>query len=197
MWCATAAGVLLPTLAWAQVTAAAGYTPPDDTPSIKVGATIFADYTYNQEPTSKDADGNTIHQDGFQVVRSYINVTGNISHIVAFRITPDITRENFANLTPAPGLSGSYVFRLKYAFAQFNLDDWMTKGSWARFGLQQTPWIDYTESIYRYRFQGTVFAEREGFLTSSDNGASFHYNFAKNYGDVHVGYYNGDGYSKP
>jgi hypothetical protein len=49
-----------------------------------------------------------------------------------------------------------------------------------------TPWIDYTESIYRYRFQGTVFAEREGFLTSSDLGASFHYNFAKNYGDVHV-----------
>jgi len=197
MWCATAAGVLLPTLAWAQVTAAAGYTPPDDTPSIKVGATIFADYTYNQDPTSKDADGNTIHPDGFNVARSYINITGNISHIVAFRITPDISRENFAGLTPAPGISGSYVFRLKYAFAQFNLDDWMTKGSWARFGLQQTPFVDYTESIYRYRFQGTTFAEREGFLTSSDNGASFHYNFAKNYGDVHVGYYNGDGYAKP
>ena len=26
---------------------------------------------------------------------------------------------------------------------------------------------------------------------------SFHYNFSKNFGDVHVGYYNGDGYSKP
>ena len=129
LWCATAAGVLLPTLAWAQVPAAAGYTPPDDTPSIKVGATIFADYTYNQDPTSKDADGNTIHADGFNVARSYINVTGNISHMVAFRITPDITRETFAGLTPAPGISGSYVFRLKYAFAQFNLDDWMTKGS--------------------------------------------------------------------
>ena len=53
------------------------------------------------------------------------------------------------------------------------------------------------EQIYRYRFQGTIFPEREGFLTSSDNGLSFHYNFAKNFGDVHVGYYNGDGYSKP
>jgi hypothetical protein len=197
MWCAVAAGVLLPSFAWAQVTAAAGYTPPDDTPSIKVGAVIFADYTYNSDPTTKDQDGNTIHADGFQVTRSYINVTGNISHFVAFRITPDITRENFAGLTPAPGLAGSYVFRLKYAFAQFNMDDWMTKGSWVRFGLQQTPFVDYTEGIYRYRFQGTTFAEREGFLTSSDNGVSFHYNIAKNYGDVHVGYYNGDGYSKP
>src|SRR5205823_692138 len=30
----------------AQVTPAAGYTPPDDTPSIRVGATLFANYTY-------------------------------------------------------------------------------------------------------------------------------------------------------
>ena len=95
MWCATAAGVLLPTLAWAQVTPAAGYTPPDDTPSIKVGATIFADYTYNQDPTSKDADGNTINPDGFNVGAQPTSTSpADISHIVAFRITPDITRES-------------------------------------------------------------------------------------------------------
>src|SRR6478735_4201096 len=109
MWCATAAAVLLPTLAWAQVTAAAGYTPPDDTPSIKVGATIFADYTYNQDPTSKDADGNTIHADGFNVARSYINITGNISHMIAFRITPDVTRETVVSpsgaVPPIPALA--------------------------------------------------------------------------------------------
>jgi hypothetical protein len=157
-----------------------------------VGATIFMDYTYNKDPVTKDADGNSIHADGFNVSRAYINITGNISHIVAFRITPDITRETFAG----PSVSGSLVYRLKYAFAQFNLDDWMTHGSWVRFGIQQTPYVDYAEGIYRYRFQGTIFAEREGFLTSSDAGASFHYNLAKNYGDIHVGYYNGDGYSK-
>jgi hypothetical protein len=184
--------VLLAPAAYAQVTPAAGYTPPDDTPSIKVGATIFADYTYNKDPVTKDADGNDIHADGFNVSRSYINITGNISHMIAFRITPDITRETFVG----PVVSGSLVFRLKYAFAQFNLDDWMTHGSWVRFGIQQTPIVDYTEQIYRYRFQGTVFYEREGFLTSSDAGVSFHYNFAKNFGDVHVGYYNGDGYSR-
>ncbi|HJY35324.1 MAG TPA: hypothetical protein VJ260_10750 [Vicinamibacterales bacterium] len=190
------AALLAPAAVHAQVTPAAGYTPPDDTPSIKVGATIFTDYTYNKDPLIKDNDGNSIHGDGFNVSRAYINITGNISHMIAFRITPDVTRENFTGLTPAPGLSGSLVFRLKYAFAQFNLDDWMTHGSWVRFGLQQTPFVDYTESIYRYRFQGTTFAEREGFLTSSDAGVSFHYNFSKNFGDVHAGYYNGDGYSK-
>ena len=176
----------------AQVTPAAGYTPPDDTPSIKVGVTIFADYTVQQEP-KVTADGQQVTLNSFNIGRSYINVTGNISHSISFRITPDITRETGAGSS----LNGSYTFRLKYAFAQWNLDDHMTKGSWARFGQQQTPYVDYSEGIYRYRFQGTTFAEREGFLSSSDVGASFHYNFARNYGDLHFGAYNGETYSKP
>ena len=47
----------------AQVTPAAGYTPPDDTPSIKVGVTFYGDYTYTQNPQATDADGNTINPD--------------------------------------------------------------------------------------------------------------------------------------
>ena len=41
-----------------------------------------------------------------------------------------------------------------------------------------------------------MFAEREGFYDSADAGVSFHYNFPSNYGDVHVGVYNGEGYAK-
>ena len=91
------------------------------------------------------------------------------------------------------------MFRIKYAYAQFNLDDWMTRGSWARLGIQQTPWVDFEEGIYRYRFQGTVFAERIPLptaMTSADAGASFHYNLPSNYGDVHVGVYNGENYQR-
>jgi hypothetical protein len=66
-----------------------------------------------------------------------------------------------------------------------------------RFGIQQTPLLDYEEGIYRYRFQGTTFTEREGFYNSADAGVSFHTNFPKNYGEVHAGLYNGDGYAKP
>jgi len=176
----------------AQVTPAAGYTPPDDTPSIKVGAIIFADYTVQQQPKIVDADGNTVTLNQFQIGRSYINVTGNISHSIAFRITPDIARETSVSST----LSGSYVFRIKYAFAQWNLDDYMTKGSFVRLGIQQTPYVDFMEGIYRYRFQGTIFEERESFMSSSDAGASFHYNLPNNYGDIHTGFYNGENYNK-
>jgi hypothetical protein len=187
-------GVLLVArVAPAQVTPAAGYTPPDDTPSITIGAVIFADYTYTDSPKATDADGNSYNPSAFNVSRAYINITGNVTHNLAFRVTPDITRETFAG----PAVSGSLVYRIKYAFAQYSLDDRMTKGSWVRLGIQQTPYVDLIEGIYRYRFQSTVFVEREGFLTSSDAGVSFHTNFAKNYGDVHVGVYNGEGYSKP
>src|SRR5215831_18829184 len=77
----------------AQVTPAAGYVPPDDTPAIRVGATIFTDYTVQQTPKIKDADGNEVTSNAFNVGRAYINITGNINHNIAFRITPDITRE--------------------------------------------------------------------------------------------------------
>ena len=41
-----------------------------------------------------------------------------------------------------------------------------------------------------------MFAEREGYCRSSDAGASFHYNLPSNYGDVHVGVYNGENYNR-
>jgi len=184
--------VLTPTLAAAQVTPAAGSVPPDDTPSIRVGATIYTNYSYQTEPEITDSDGNLVHRSGFDVTRSYLNITGNLSHIIAFRITPDITRET----SPTSSLNGSLTFRIKYAFMQANLDDWLTRGSWARFGIQQTPYVDFAEGVYRYRFQGTMFVERAGYMSSSDAGASFHYNLPSNYGDLHVGYYNGENYNR-
>jgi hypothetical protein len=173
----------------AQTTAPAAH---DDMPSFKVGATIFGDFTYIAAPVSKDSDGNVIHPDSFNISRAYLNLTGQLNHYISFRITPDIARETGSGSS----LNGSQTFRLKYGFAQLNLDDWTTKGSWLRLGVQQTPLLDYAEGIYRYRFQGTMFIEREGFITSSDAGLSGHYNIPSDYGDIHAGIYNGEGYSK-
>jgi hypothetical protein len=187
-----AIGLALSPAAPAQVTPAAGYVPPDDTPAIKVGFTLFADYTYTDSPPGKKADGSDFNPNSFNVSRAYINVTGQLHHLFSFRITPDITRETGTGSS----LNGSLTFRLKYGYGQLNMDDWLVKGSWARFGLQQTPYIDYAEGIYRYRFQSTIMVDRDGFLTSSDFGLSSHVNLPDNYGDVHVGFYNGDGYNK-
>jgi len=153
-------------------------TPATDTPSVNIGATIFADYTQTDSATPPDA---------FNVSRAYINITGNLNQRISFRITPDVARETGSGST----LSGSQSFRLKYAFAQFALN----QSSWVRAGVQQTPFVDYEESIYRYRFQGTTFVEREAFLTSSDAGISARWMGLGDRLEVHAGYYNGEGYA--
>ncbi len=173
---------------------AAQTTPPaPDAPSIKFGGLIFADYTYTASvaPPARDADGNEIHPSSFNVSRVYLNVFGNLNRYISFRITPEVARET----SSGSSLSGSQELRVKFAWAQFNLDQWLTKGSWIRVGLNQTPWLDYEESVYHYRFQGPVFADREGFLFSSDNGVTFHYNFPRDFGDMQAGVYNGEGWA--
>jgi hypothetical protein len=189
---ALAAALALPLAAQTAPAATPAAPPPDDNPSYKIGVLLFTDYTYNASPETRDADNNLVHTSSFNVSRAYINVTGQLNHLIAFRITPDIVRETGSGSS----LSGSQTFRLKYAFAQLNLDDWLTKGSWVRLGVQQTPIIDYTEQIYRYRFQGPIFVDRTGILIASDNGLSGHYNFSGNRGDVHAGFYNGEGYAR-
>jgi len=184
--------LLKSTITAAQTPAPGAVTPTEDTPSIRVGMLLFTDYTLQTNPEMTDIDGNVIHPNSFNIGRSYINIIGNISRIVAFRITPDIAREG----DPASSLNGSYEFRIKYAYATFNLGDWMPKGSFARLGIQQTPWLDFAEGIYRYRFQGTMFVEREGFFNSADGGASFHFELPSNYGDIHAGVFNGEGYNR-
>jgi hypothetical protein len=164
----------------------------DDTPSFKIGGVLFGDYTYQSSPKTLDSDGNSVHASSFNISRAYVNVTGKLNHWILFRITPEATRETGSGSS----LNGSQTFRLKFAFAQFNLDDWAPKGTWVRFGVQQTPLIDYEEQIYRYRFQGPTFADREGYIGASDAGLSAHFDFPGNHGDIHGGIYNGDGYNR-
>jgi hypothetical protein len=176
-------------VASAQVTSSPGATTADEPPSIRLGVEIFPDFTYQVDPTVIDAGNNSVHLSQFGASRARINVVGNLSDLISFRLTPDIGRETsvFSDLT------GSLEFRLTYAYLQLNLDRWMPEDSYARFGFQQTPWLEYAESIYRYRFQGSMFPERDGYLVVADAGASFHATLPSEYGDVHVGVYNGEG----
>lgn len=153
---------------------APAFAADNETPiTVKVGGLVFADYTDSADD---------VRPSSFQITRAYLNVTGTITPMLSFRLTPDFAKDNG---------------RIKYAYGQLNLDKWTTKGSWIRAGTHQTPYLEYVESVYRYRFQGTSFTEREGFLTSSDIGVSAHYNFPGERGDVHAGIYNGEGYAKP
>ena len=114
----TPSGIVMGALMWpsavlAQVTPAAGYVPPDDTPALRVGMTLYPLFTLQTEPKITDAAGDSVRRNAFDVGRAYINLTGQLSHIVAFRITPDVTRES--SLLAGSNISqDSLVYRIKY-----------------------------------------------------------------------------------
>jgi hypothetical protein len=136
-------------------------------------------------------DVETENRDGFNnfdVTRAYLNINAQVSRNVRFRFTPDIRRANDGSL------AGSLVARVKYAFVQI---DNVTPGGWIRAGAHQTPWLDFEESIDRYRVQGTMFAEREGLIPgSSDFGVSYFTPLPAGYGEIQGGVFNGEGYAQ-
>src|SRR5262245_16813414 len=151
---------------------------PPQYPIVRVG--VLSYLQYDAELKNRE-DFNT-----FDVTRAYLNVNGQLSDNIRFRLTPDIRRVNDSSL------AGSLVVRLKYAFAQF---DNITPRAWIRFGLHQTPWLDFEESIDRYRVQGQMFTERDGLIPGSgDFGVSYFTPFPNNYGEVHGRVYNGEGF---
>ena len=152
-------------------------------PVIRVGMLSYLQY--NAELKNRDGFN------AFDVTRAYLNVNAQLSRNVRFRFTPDIRRIS----DPTGTLGGSMVVRVKYAFAQF--DNVGPARSWARFGMHQTPWLDFEESINRYRVQGTMISEREGLIPgSADFGASYFTPLPNGYGEVHGGVFNGEGYTQ-
>lgn len=168
--------------------------PAPAAPAINVGVTIFTDYSYRPEPLVTDADGRAIRPGTFNVSRGYIDLTASINSFLQFRLTPDVARDTGEGVST----NGSLRVRLKYAYALFRLERWTGRwpGAFVRLGLQQTPYIETHSSVYRYRFQGTPFPQRDGGLSSADSGVSAHLGFPGNYGDVQAGIFNGEGYQR-
>ena len=165
----------------AQTTPApAAPSPAPEYPIVRVGMVAYTQYDVELE--------NRRAFNAFDLTRGYININGQLSNRVRFRFTPDVRRVTDGSL------SGSLVMRVKYAFVQ--LDNIGPARSWVRVGAHQTPWLDFEESINRYRVQGTMFSERENLIPgSSDFGVGYFAPLGK-YVDVQGGVYNGEGYAQ-
>lgn len=161
-------------------TPAAPAAPAPDYPIIRVGVLSYVQYDAELE--------NRQGFNAFDLTRGYININGQLSSNVRFRITPDVRRVTDSTL------AGALVLRIKYAFLEY--DNLTGARSWVRFGAHQTPWLDFEESINRYRVQGSVFSEREGLIPgSSDFGVGLFTPVGK-FIDIQAGVYNGEGYAQ-
>lgn len=126
-------------------------TPPSPPPAqVTVGGVVYGQFAYFLSDTAG-------HGNNFDIARAYLNVIGRFPHGIGTRVTPDIYRTS----------DGSLGYRLKYAFVTWNPEK---SPITLKFGMLNTPIVDWEEALWDYRMQGTVAMERYGYLSSSDFG---------------------------
>ena len=119
------------------LTASAVQAQAQQAPQVSVTGVIYTQYQYTDAP---------VHLSTFDMTRAYVNVLGRFSNGITTRLTTDIlpTGTNLA-------------IRLKYAFAA-----WTPTGSSLTYklGMIHTPWVDFEETLWDYRMQGTIAVDR-------------------------------------
>lgn len=141
---------------------------------VTFGVVSFLQYDYELH----ERDG----YNAFEVTRGYLDVTGRLSDRVSVRFTTNVRPTTDASL------DANLTARLEYAYLKAK---WTADRTFL-FGMQETPWLTFEESIDRYRVQGPMFAEREGLIPGpSDLGAALV--FKRSSFEVHGGVYNGEG----
>ena len=147
------------------------------TPQVTVGGVVYGQYLYQL----KDSLG-AGNQNQFSIQRAYINVLGRFSGGISTRLTTDI----------APTGTGNQPVRLKYAFLALT----PTNSSLTyKFGMLNTPYVEWEEQLWDYRMQGPVAVDRNGYISSSDVGAGVDGRWNNEGVNAQFAVMNGEGYS--
>lgn len=146
----------------------------DTRPTVTIGGVVYAQYGYRFADAADDYNA-------FDLTRAYLNVRADLGHGLTSRVTSDVYR--------VP--DGSLDLRLKYAYATWRPEK---AGIGFTAGLMQTPWVDFEETMWGYRMQGTISLDRSGYLTSSDLGLGVDGSWNREAINFQAGVYNGEGY---
>jgi hypothetical protein len=150
---------------------------PPAPPQVTVGGVVYGQFLYQL----KDSLG-AGHQNQFSIQRAYVNVLGRFAGGIQTRVTADI----------APTGVGSQQIRLKYAFLAWT----PTNGSLTyKFGLLQTPYVEWEEALWDYRMQGPIAVDRNGYMSSADVGAGVDGRWKSEQVNAQLAIVNGEGYS--
>jgi len=149
-------------------------TPGGPFPAVTFGVQTFLQYAAE------------LHEENgfnsFDVTRGYLNIEARLSDRVLVRFTPDVRPTTDADLNQ------NLALRMEYA----SLYAKVTDNAVVMFGLHETPWLTYEESVNRYRVIAPFLAERMGLIPGpTDLGVSVRVT-GENL-EVHAGIYNGEG----
>jgi len=173
---------------------------------IRFGLLAYLDYSAGEMPLP---DGQEQNYNRFAVTRGYFRFSKDFKPWLGAHLTTDVSQET---KDAQESLSGSYVVRLKYYYAELRPADFgpFTQMR-SEIGMGHIPWLDFEEHVNPYRCQGTMAIERAGVFNSADLGLSLRGNLAGRleeaenktgnkhddgrYGSWHLGGYNGGGYA--
>lgn len=175
------ASLVIGCLAWPASAQTPASAPPASRasgfPEVTFGVQSFLQYAAELHETDR--------YNAFDVTRGYFNVHARFSDRLRARFTTDIKPTTDASL------NANLAARLEYAYLEAAVGDTAS----VKFGMQETPWLAFEESINRYRAQGTFFGERTGLIPGpADLGASLKASTGAT--EVQVGVYNGEGYGR-
>lgn len=146
-------------------------------PEVRVSGLFFGSFITDLGPGANSSNR-------FDMGRAYVNVRGQTSERVSFRITTDAIREDGQELE----------VRLKYAYVAYQLP---SAPITIRFGQTHTPVLELEEALWEHRIQGSVPADRLKYMTTSDLGLSAEGAWGE--GDkfqMTAGIYNGEGWAR-
>lgn len=147
---------------------------PGPFPNVTFGVVSFLQYSAELHESNGF--------NAFDVTRGYINIQARLSDRIRVRFTPDVRPTTDADLNQ------NLALRMEYASLDAKVADNVT----VMFGLHETPWLTFEESLNRYRVIGPFLAERMGMIPGpTDLGVSVKYTGERM--DVHAGVYNGEG----
>lgn len=174
---------------------------------INFGLKWYLSYMSGEGADVGGSAGDGENRNRFAIKRGYFRVTKTLMPWMDAHMTFDVTQAKDDDSS----LDGSVAVRIKYAYAKFKLPDaaFFTR-PFVEAGIVHMPWLDFEESINRYRCQDTMFIERNKTFNSADFGLTFvslfggqmsdeyqkkiNSHYPGRYGSMAFGVYNGGGY---
>ena len=191
---------------------------------VDIGMTVYLDATsasgtsFTGDQTKGVSNGTANNNkglaDGFHFTRTYLNVRKYFDNGDHFRFTLDQMVDNIGGKSCAQAVAGSNTggtcneaapFGLsgfsgngrnstfvKYAYYDHNFLD--SEALHLRFGQHQTPWIEYEEHRWTYRYLFPTMIDQQNADTSSDMGVSLMGKVLDKRVDYHLALQSGEGY---
>lgn len=157
-----------------------------DYPKISPFLTVFAHYEVQLEEARDDFNA-------VELTRAYFGSFFDFDPHWRARLTLDGVRDS-----NDPLADREFEVFVKHSWLEYKglAEEGYFKNASVTFGLVDLPWVPWEEALWGYRFQGEVFVNREGYLTSTDLGIHFKNKLPEELGDYGVMVHNGEGFRR-